>query len=77
MDRIPYFGGKWQNIIFFESGFVTFLNISKVNLIKKNHKNLMMGNMRTFVTDGAGFIRTRGLCNSKPLQKKTKKQIKN
>ena len=36
---------------FQKSEFVTFLDLLKPNLMQKNQKNLMMGGMRTFVTD--------------------------
>ena len=38
----------WRHIFSYESGFVTFLRLSKANFMQKN---MMVGNMRAFVTD--------------------------
>ena len=40
-----------QNIFSQKSDFVTFLDLLKANLMQESRKKLIMGSMRTFVTD--------------------------
>ena len=56
---LDQFGPIWANLVYFgvntfffqKSENVTFLDLLKAKLMQKNQKNLMMGSMRTFVTD--------------------------
>ena len=66
-----HFGPFWPNFgpkhFFSKIRLGTFLHLLMANLMQKNQKKLMVGSMRTFVTDGladgrtdgAGLIRTR------------------
>ena len=59
-DKNPIFGPIWTHLVHFgaktfffqKSKNVTFLDLLKAKIDAKDQKNVMMGSMRTLVTDG-------------------------